>query len=409
MPELNVNYLINLKPEKAIAYLKSKGYKFSFNWKEVWQEAHTKAFTVAKAMDLDILSTIRNSVEDALTNGKTLQQFKNDLTPELQKKGWWGRKDVVDPNTGEVKNVQLGSPHRLKTIYETNLNVAYKTGQFKEQMDNAADRPYWMYEATLDANTRPSHAALHGKVFRYDDPIWNKIYPPNDWNCRCTVRPLTQAQVKAKGLPIEPSGTDIPKGFQPPEWAYNPAKESLSFSKPLGTDFKTSANNKTFRDAGRLPAKEIPNDQRAPSPEKFPSVKEVGEKKYLELLYKELGLEDRDQSSIPTVDKDLAVFSRENLKHFYEKQDGRERYASYLKPTLQNPFEVYLTEYTNGKSFEYRKVYIGLFHDTQKREDVFIVLRKEKDSTVFWNAFERKTPQVDKLRKGVLVYAKAGA
>ncbi|MFB9086086.1 phage minor head protein [Erwinia tracheiphila] len=59
--------------------------------------------------------------------------------------------------------------------------------------------PYWQYLAILDGNTRKSHAAMHGRVFRFDDPIWDTFYPPNDWGCRCRVRTLTAAQVKTYG------------------------------------------------------------------------------------------------------------------------------------------------------------------------------------------------------------------
>lgn len=37
-------------------------------------------------------------------------------------------------------------------------------------------------------------------------------------------------------------------------------------------------------------------------------------------------------------------------------------------------------------------------------EDIFIVLRQEKDSFIFWNAFERDKNRIDKLRKGYLKY-----
>ncbi|MDZ4213127.1 MAG: phage minor head protein, partial [Methylotenera sp.] len=296
---MDINYLIGLKPETAIAYLKSKGYKISFDWHEVWREAHHKAFTVAKAMDLDILSTIRNSVQTALDSGQSLHQFKETLKPELQKKGWWGKKEMEDPNTGEIKEVMLGSPHRLKTIYQTNLTVAYKVGQYKEQIENAEDRPYWMYEATLDSNTRPEHAALHGKVFRFDDPIWDKIYPPNDWGCRCTVRALKESQLKEKKLEAEKTHYKIPDNFQPKEWAYNPGKEAFAFDADYGK-FNQNPSQPNFKDANRPSVKDVEDSYYSDAPEKLPTAKEAGKEKLLELLKKEFDLTKKNYQLIDT-------------------------------------------------------------------------------------------------------------
>ncbi|WP_277989913.1 phage head morphogenesis protein [Pseudomonas aeruginosa] len=57
----------------------------------------------------------------------------------------------------------------------------------------------------MDSVTRPSHAALHGKVYRWDDPIWQHIMPPNGYNCRCRIVPLTAAAVRRRGLTVESS------------------------------------------------------------------------------------------------------------------------------------------------------------------------------------------------------------
>jgi len=51
----------------------------------------------------------------------------------------------------------------------------------------------------LDPVTRDSHAALHGKIFHIDDPIWQERYPPNGFNCRCRVRALTEKQAIQRG------------------------------------------------------------------------------------------------------------------------------------------------------------------------------------------------------------------
>lgn len=196
-------YLLGLPPEKAIEYLKSKGYRFSWDWYDTWQEAHAKAFTVAKAMRMDVLQDIRDVVQKALDEGITFNQFRKELEPQLKAKGWWGKKLVGD-ETG-AKEVQLGSPWRLKTIYQTNLQNAYMSGRYKDFIENVDDRPYWQYVAVMDSRTRPAHAALNGKVFRYNDPFWQSFYPPNGWNCRCRVRALSDRDIQKRNIRPESS------------------------------------------------------------------------------------------------------------------------------------------------------------------------------------------------------------
>lgn len=201
LPDLK--YMIGLAPKKAIEYLKSKGYEFSWNWFEVWQVAHSKAFTVAKVMRQDILDDIREMVTKSLEEGITLRDFQKELEPKLKAKGWWGKIALGDGQT--IEEVQLGSPWRLKTIYRTNLQTSYMSGRYKDQMDNVDNRPYWQYVAVMDARTRPAHKILNGKVFRYDDPFWDSFYPPNGWGCRCRVRALSEKNLQTRNLRVQSS------------------------------------------------------------------------------------------------------------------------------------------------------------------------------------------------------------
>lgn len=192
MADVDLAYACKLPPEKAIEYFRAKGYLFSWDWHDVWQEAHAKAFTVAKAMQADILEDIRGMVDKAISQGTTLDQFRKELEPSLRAKGWWGRKFIADEE-GNVQKIQLGSPRRLQTIYNTNLQTAYQAGRWKGQMANVKSRPYWMYVAVMDSRTRPAHAALNGLVFRYNDPFWKSFYPPCGFSCRCHARALDKA------------------------------------------------------------------------------------------------------------------------------------------------------------------------------------------------------------------------
>ncbi|MFT0211819.1 phage minor head protein [Pseudomonas sp. F1_0610] len=202
--QADLQAIINLKPDDAIAYLKRKGFAITWDWHSVDASSHARAFTVAKAASVDVLHDIRSALITNLEQGQTLADFKANLQPILQAKGWWGRQTVENP-AGEEQQVQLGSPRRLDTIYQTNLQSAYMAGRYKAALDSAETHPYWMYVAVMDSITRPSHAALHGKVFRYDDPIWQHILPPNGYNCRCRFVALSADEVERRGLVVESS------------------------------------------------------------------------------------------------------------------------------------------------------------------------------------------------------------
>ena len=194
-----------LPPEDAIEYLKSKGLKIAWSWKDIEKEANAKSFTVAKVMKTDILASIKDHLQQSLEQGWSFEKFKKTLAPEMQKKGWWGKvPDELVPTDGSVnsagKIVQLGSAWRLKTIFATNVQSAMMAGRFKAMSATVSTRPFWQYLAIMDASTRPDHARLHGRIFRHDDPIWKKIFPPNGFNCRCSVRSLSDRDLKNKGL-----------------------------------------------------------------------------------------------------------------------------------------------------------------------------------------------------------------
>lgn len=188
-----------LPPAEAIEYFRSKGFKLGFAWQDVWQTEHAKSFTVAKAMQLDVLEDIRGAVDRALADGTTFETFRKELEPTLKAKGWWGKQRMVDPTTGKERVVQLGSPRRLRTIFDTNLRTSYAAGRWDQIQRTSRLRPFVRYVAVQDRRTRPEHAEWHGLILRFDDPWLLSHYPPNGWNCRCTVRQLSARDVERLG------------------------------------------------------------------------------------------------------------------------------------------------------------------------------------------------------------------
>ena len=182
-----------LIPKQALEYIKNKKLHPAFSYKDVWNEEHATAFTVAKAMQLDVLSDIKGAVEKAIENGTTFQQFKKELKPTLMQKGWWGKREMTDPLTGETITAQLGSDRRLKTIYSTNLRSAYQKGQYDRTMESDL-HPYLMYRIGASVHHREQHLRWNNLIRPKDDPIWNSIFPPNGYGCKCYTVAVTQAR-----------------------------------------------------------------------------------------------------------------------------------------------------------------------------------------------------------------------
>lgn len=235
---------VPLPPTEAIKALFARGAVLDpkFSWLDVWEEIHATSFTVAKSAGFDILDEIFQALMEALSQGKTFRDFANELIVPLQQKGWWGKKLVEDPITGETVPAQLGSIRRLQTIFDANLRVSYAAGHWQHFETNKRTRPFLRYVCILDERTRPTHRLHHNLVLPVDHPHWRIWGCPNGWNCRCTFQSLTQRDVDrmlAEGIelkfepPVVPMRqfvnkrtgevSEVPEGIDP-GWAYNPGK-----------------------------------------------------------------------------------------------------------------------------------------------------------------------------------------
>ena len=194
--------LAAVNPEEAVAFFRQKGFRIGFDYRDVWRQEHQAAFTVAKAMQIDLLQDIRAELDKALATGSTFADFQKALMPRLQARGWWGRQEQVDPADGVAKEVQLGSPKRLETIYDTNLATAYSEGQWERIQRNQALFPYLEYVRSASVNPRHSHLAYAGLVLRADDAFWQSHLPIKEWGCKCSVVQHSQRMLEAEGLQL---------------------------------------------------------------------------------------------------------------------------------------------------------------------------------------------------------------
>ena len=197
----------NQEPKINMEFLKQKIPTTTFNYDELMHEAHLRAFSIAKMMQLDLLKDMQDSLLKAQKEGMSFESWKKDIKPNLAKKGWLGKREVVDKTTGEVKTINVNN-RRLKNIYNTNMRSANAQGRAKEQYARKG-KVYLRYVAIMDGLTRESHAKLHGTILPREDSFWASNYPPNDWGCRCYVQSLSQAELKTKGFKVSPKAPNF--------------------------------------------------------------------------------------------------------------------------------------------------------------------------------------------------------
>ena len=91
------------------------------------------------------------------------------------------------------------------------------------------DRYNLQYRTAGDNHVRPEHAALDRVTLPITDTFWESYYPPNGWNCRCTVVQVRKSKYpttphdEAMDLGEEATGKDT-KGI----FRFNPGIEQKS-------------------------------------------------------------------------------------------------------------------------------------------------------------------------------------
>jgi len=436
MPEaFSLKQAFGLPPEEAVKYFESKGYRISFDWRQVWQEEHDRVFTVAGVARDDVLFEIRRSLTTALKEGWSQKRWAKEITPILKRKGWWGSEVITDED-GKARVYQKGNASRLDLIFRQNIQTAYAAGRWQRQQEAKKERPWLRYSAIMDGRTRPAHRALDGKVFPVDDPFWQVFYPPNGFRCRCTVvslsrRDLDPAQVesgqgrmteqevelkhdrdtgevrtaKVGGYMLDgsPSGRVV---FVDPGFSRNPGAGWETWDPsaalpdvPPGLGGKTSGTTAilpgqpTFADYGLPRAKDMPRRRQAPELLPRADSREQAVEQTLTALKLRGSAPHRVETPVGPV-----VLQADLVRHMVQKEEAsRERYASFVLPTLEDPDEIWLTAYADG----YRRRYVAFFPEL----NMLIIVRLNRDGTLFWNGIKMRDRDMDKQRNGILLYS----
>ena len=128
-----------------------------------------------------------------------------------------------------------------------------------EDFEEDGDRYYLQYRTAHDGRVRPEHAGMDGITLPVDDPFWDTNYPPNGWNCRCTVVQVLKADNEPtdRGEAYRRAESAL-RGDRRGMFRFNPGKEGRVF--PAYNPYSVSACAGCPRSELKL-AKDIPANE----------------------------------------------------------------------------------------------------------------------------------------------------
>ncbi len=177
--------LVNKKQSEIIEYYKKKHPTITVDYDAIWNEEHNRAFTITNILKADILQVVLDLLGLNIEKGFDFKIFEKALEKKFEKVGFG-----------------YNNRSRFKLVYEINTFLAYGKGRYDSMRGNVDSKPYWVYKCEKLPKSRDEHLKMHDRIYRYDNPIWNYMYPPNGFNCKCSVRAMSSKDVQLNGLPI---------------------------------------------------------------------------------------------------------------------------------------------------------------------------------------------------------------
>lgn len=221
-------------PVEAVTYLQARGQlATTYGWQDLWQEEHAEKFTISRVTRADLMQGLQDMITKNVVGDLTRRDFNRDARTMLQEAGWWGKKEVVEPETGEILQTTFDS-QRLRTILDTNTRVAYGAGQWERAQRTKRTHPYARYITKDDGKVRPAHQAWHNVTLPLDHEFWKTHWCPNGYRCRCRIALVSQAEYDRGVTPTgAPMKKDAPQLVER-EWLNRRTGESQRV--PVGID-----------------------------------------------------------------------------------------------------------------------------------------------------------------------------
>lgn len=393
---------------EAIDFFRQKLELPTETWTDLWEAMHARAFVVAGANKAAIVADFKAAVDRALAEGRTQADFRADFDRIVARHGW---------------SFNGGAGWRSRVIFQTNLRTAYHAGKWAQAQRLKERRPFLRYVAVQDSRTRPEHMAWHGTVLPIDHPWWQTHFPPNGWNCRCTVQALSRRDLDRFGFqvseqappvtretrsvntPAGPVTVEVPEGIDT-GFAYNVGQAAWGRAQQRVLMESHGGFDELVAPGGPRPVQPADLPERTTSTRPAPAVPAGDEVALRETLREALGGRDERIFTDPTGER-IAV-TQAVADHFLAdpaRLDGRERFLPFIAELLEAPEEIWIGFAADKRTgrVAVRRRYATLLR-LDKSRTLGLVADSADGFSQAITVFRGRPSGLKGLRKGVRIY-----
>lgn len=184
--------------------------------------------TALKEVPLDEVSVQRLKESNYVFSGiKTFHELKETFPSLLDEDG---NRKPFERFLNDVQKVhKTYNVQYLRTEYNFAHASALMAARWKK-FEQDGDRYLLQYRTMYDKRVRRTHRMMHNVTLPITSPFWDKYFPPNGWNCRCTV-----VQVRKGKYPVSDEteamnlGSQATAGKYQEMFMFNPGKRMTCF------------------------------------------------------------------------------------------------------------------------------------------------------------------------------------
>lgn len=311
--------------------------------------------------------------------GKTLAQVQALNQAFREAKSF----DIFQMNARQIGDVF--NTRWLTTEYDTAVLTAESTATYHSLIRDRETFPFWQYRTVGDGAVRAEHAELDGLILPVDDPLWDKIFPPNGWNCRCYIVAMTANEAATANVPAMRKRANEYFGTQDFDRA---VKDGFGVNRATAGQVFT-ANQQYITGKNLTATNKLLNDL-GPEAYQLGAPKLAGKTPSFEATLEQAVSNMEMIHSRPTL-RDV-----KNRPLIFPETDGTTELIAALIDTLANPGELWM-RIMKGDTYQLR--YIRYYEEGP----VLVTAALENKRLVIQSWKQLTEKQLQRYRKGLLI------